>query len=169
MQTNERILAGLKEAILTEHTGTQFYETAAEKTSDKQGQEVFRMLAAEEALHQRWLKEQYQLVLSGKHPEPLVDTTSGAILDDSSPIFSKELKDRIGEAHWEMTALSVGLQLERATIERYRDLASEAGVPELEHFFLRLMHWEEGHARALEIQSKLLREAYWNAAGFAPF
>ena len=169
MKNNEQILAGLKDAILTEHTGNQFYETAAEKTTDKQGQEVFRMLAAEEALHQQWLKQQYAFISAGKHPEPLVDTTAGAVFDDESPVFSRELKDRIGEAHWEMTALSVGLQLELATIERYRGLASEAGVPELEHFFLRLMHWEEGHARALERQSKLLRDAYWAASGFAPF
>lgn len=169
MSANERILAGLKDAILTEHTGNQFYETAAEKTSDGQGREVFHMLAAEEALHQQWLKQQYAIVAAGKHPEPLVDTTAGAVFDDSSPVFSKELKDRIAEAHWEMTALSVGLELEKATIERYRGLAAEADVPELQHFFERLMRWEEGHARALERQSKLLREAYWNAAGFAPF
>ena len=169
MENRDKILAGLKDAILTEHTGNQFYETAAEKTSDTQGREVFHMLAAEEALHQQWLKQQYAIIAAGKHPEPLVDTTAGAVFDDDSPIFSKELRDRIAEAHWEMTALSVGLQLELATIERYRGLAADAGAPELQHFFERLMHWEEGHARALERQSKLLREAYWNAAGFAPF
>ena len=68
-----------------------------------------------------------------------------------------------------MTVLSVGLQLEHATIARYRGLAAAAEQPELKHFFERLMHWEEGHAAALERQSRLLRESYWNAAGFAPF
>ncbi len=165
----DRILAGLKDAILTEHSGNSFYTVAAQNTTDEKGKEMFLMLAAEEALHQQWLKQQYAIIAKGKHPEPLVDTTAGAIFDDDSPIFSKELKDRIAEAHWEMTALSVGLQLEHATIARYRDLAAAVDVPELEHFFERLMHWEEGHARALERQSQLLREAYWNQAGFAPF
>jgi len=168
-QTSERILAGLREAILTEHVGNNFYTVASEKTQDPKGKEVFLMLAAEEALHQKWLTEQYALLREGKHPEPLVSATSGAIFDDRNPIFSPELRSRIAEAHWEMTALSVGLQLEYNTITRYRELAAAAGVPELRHFFEKLMHWEEGHARALEQQSKLLRDAYWNEARFAPF
>ena len=168
-EIRDRIMAGLKEAILTEQTGNSFYTVASQNTSDPKGKEVFLMLAAEEALHQKRLKEQYARLHEGKNPEPMISTDSGAIFDDENPIFSKELKDRIGEAHWEMTALSVGLELERATISRYRDLAAEADVPELEHFFERLMKWEEGHAAALDRQSKLLRESYWSEARFAPF
>jgi rubrerythrin len=168
-ENRNRILAGLKDAILTEQTGNNFYTVASENTADEQGKEVFLMLAAEEALHQKWLTEQYGLLQQGKNPEPLISTDSGAILDDQNPIFSPELRQRIAEAHWEMTALSVGLQLEHATIARYRALAAESDSPELKHFFQKLMHWEEGHARALEQQSKLLREAYWSEANFAPF
>lgn len=168
-ETRDRIMAGLKEAILTEQTGSNFYTVASRNTADHQGKEVFLMLAAEEALHQKWLKEQYGLLQQGKNPQPMVSTDSGAILDDRNPIFSPELRHRIAEAHWEMTALSVGLQLEQSTIARYRDLAAASDSPELLHFFEKLMHWEEGHARALETQSRLLREAYWSEAHFAPF
>jgi len=169
MSTKEQLLASLKDAILTEHTGNHFYAAAAEKTTDSRGAEVFRMLAAEEALHQKYLKQQYELLHAGKNPEPLIDPTAGAIFDDENPVFSPELKSRIGEAHWEMTALSVGLQLEHSTIARYRDLAAGADSPELTHFFERLMKWEEGHADALEKQSRILREEYWNQGHFAPF
>lgn len=163
------ILAGLKEAILTEHTGSDFYSVASRHTTDPKGREVFLMLAAEEALHQRWLEQQYATIAAGRHPEPFISTADGAVFDDANPIFSDELRTRIGEAHWEMTALSVGLQLELATIARYRQLAAAAGIAELREFYEMLMRWEEGHARALERQSKLLREDYWNEAGFAPF
>jgi rubrerythrin len=168
-EDRDKILAGLKDAILTEQTGNNFYTVASQNTSDDQGKEVFLMLAAEEALHQKWLQEQYGLLQQGKDPQPLISTDSGAVLDDRNPIFSPELKHRIAEAHWEMTALSVGLELEHATIARYRDLAAASDSPELKHFFQKLMHWEEEHARALEQQSKLLREAYWSEAHFAPF
>ena len=165
----EKILAGLKDAILVEHTGNNFYTVAAKNTEDPKGKEVFLMLAAEEALHKDYLAQQYEVVRGGRTPEPIIPVHAGAELKGDSPIFSEKLLSRIADAHWEMTALSVGLQLEHGTIARYRELAAEARFPELKHFFEKLARWEEGHAAALDRQSKLLREAYWNAAGFAPF
>jgi bacterioferritin (cytochrome b1) len=95
---------------------------------------------------------------------PGVDRPAG-----DSPIFSPALKARIGEAHIEMTALSVGLQIELASVERYRRLADTADTAELKEFFAALAHWEEGHADALGRQSRNLLESYWNEARFAPF
>ncbi|MFO7676465.1 MAG: ferritin family protein [bacterium] len=168
MKTDLGIIAGIREAMLAEQAGNQFYSAAAGRTTDPRGSEVFLMLAVEEARHLDFLREQYRLLAAGRPPEPLISDT-GAELGGPSPIFSDELRSRIGEAHWEMTALSVGLQLEEASIARYRDLAARAASPELRQFFERLVRWEEGHAAALERQSRLLRDDYWNAAGFAPF
>jgi rubrerythrin len=165
----EKILAGLKDAILTEHTGSNFYTVAATNTGDAKGKEVFLMLAAEEALHIDYLKRQYGLLHEGKAPESLIPDGAGTVLTGDSPVFSEELLSRIGEAHWEMTALSVGLQLEQNTVTRYRQLAAETTSPELKRFFEELTRWEEGHAAALSKQSSYLREAYWSAAGFVPF
>lgn len=169
MKTDPSVLAGLKEAILTEHTGNNFYAIASQNTADPKGKEVFLTLAAEEALHEKYLKAQYARIADGRPADPLPGPDAAAPLDGDSPIYSPELLHRIGEAHWEMTALSVGLQLELNTIARYRELAAGAGLPELQQFYTRLMHWEEGHARALEKQSKILREAFWQESGFAPF
>ena len=169
MTTDSEILAGLRDAILTEHTGSSFYTIAAENTEDPKGREVFRMLAAEEDLHEQYLKKQYALIAEGRDPDPLVVSDTAALLEGDSPVFSTGLRDRIADAHREMTALSVGLQLELHTIARYRELAELAGRPGLREFYDKLRVWEEGHARALERQSRLLREAYWDAGGFAPF
>ncbi|MBM3314245.1 ferritin-like domain-containing protein [candidate division WOR-3 bacterium] len=79
--------------------------------------------------------------------QPSVDT-GGALFDGQSPVFSEELRSRIGKAHFEMTALSVGLELELATIRRYRELAAAAGAPELSRFYGRLGDREETHAAA---------------------
>lgn len=169
MTTDNRILNGLKEAILAEHAGGSFYALAAGNTADPKGKDVFRMLAAEEELHQQYLRQQYAHIAAGRPPDPGVITGSAGILDTDNPVFSAGLRDRIAGAHFEMTALSVGLELERNTIARYRELAGQAEGQALREFYDRLREWEEGHARALERQSKLLREAYWSAAGFAPF
>jgi rubrerythrin len=167
-QTKDQLLAGLKEAILTEQTGVQFYTVAAANTTDAQGREVFQQLARDEAEHQRWLRRQYGHLVEGTpwetwKPEP------HANLSGPSPIFSDGLRARIGEAHWEMTALSVGLALEEATVIRYRTLAQAADQPEVRQFFEELTKWEESHAEALRRQSNLLKESYWREARFAPF
>jgi rubrerythrin len=166
--TKDQLLAGLKEAILTEQTGVQFYTVAAGNTADAQGQEVFRQLARDEADHQQWLRRQYGHLVAGT-PWEEMKPESHADLSGPSPIFSDELRSRIGEAHWEMTALSVGLALEEATIIRYRKLAEVADRSEVRRFFEELVKWEESHAEALSRQSNLLKESYWREARFAPF
>ncbi len=162
------IVAGLKEAIMTEQTGVEFYSVASRNTSDLRGREVFEQLAREEAEHQHWLRREYQLLLENRPFEPLA-ARRFADLSGSSPIFSDELKSRIGQAHWEMTALSVGLALEHATISRYQGLARLATEPRARRFFEELAAWEETHAAALRRQHDLLVQSYWHEARFAPF
>ncbi len=167
--TDSGLLEGLRLAILNERAGADFYTMAARTTTDPRGREVFLILAAEEALHLRFLKEQYALVAAGKTPAPLISATHGAELGTESPIYSEELRERIGEAHFEMSALAVGLKLEHETIAHYRALAAGAAAPEARHFFEKLVAWEQGHASALSRQQAQLLESYWQAAGFAPF
>ena len=167
-QTKDRLLAGLKEAILTEQTGVQFYTVAAANTTDVKGREVFQQLAHDEAEHQQWLRRQYGHIVEGT-PWEEIKPVFHADLSGPSPIFSDDLRSRIGEAHWEMTALSVGLALEEATVTRYRDLARAAEQPDVRRFFEELARWEQSHAEALSRQSNLLKESYWHEARFAPF
>ncbi len=166
--TNEELLAGLKEAMLTEMAGIEFYTTAAEKTADVQGREVFALLADEERKHLDYLKHQYGNLMKNSRFEPLSET-SRINPEQASPIFSPELTSRLNTAHWEMTALAVGLALEQASIQRYRNLASATTTPEVQNFFTILARWEETHAAALQKQLSLLRESYWEDARFAPF
>lgn len=167
-QTTDQLLAGLREAILTEETGIQFYAAAAARTTDTRGREVFEQLARDETEHQQWLRRQYGHVVEGT-PWEEIRPVFHADLSGPSPIFSDQLRARIGEAHWEMTALSVGLTLEETTITRYRNLAKAAEQPDVRRFFEELAKWEESHAQALSRQFGLLKESYWHEARFAPF
>ncbi len=168
MSVNPQLLAGLKEAMIAERTGIEFYETAAEKTVDPQGKEVFLRLADEEKKHLEYLRRQFESVFNNGSFEPLYER-SGIDITAASPIFSEGLKGRLKSAHWEMSALSVGLALEQASISRYQELAKKADMPEAKEFFLALVHWEETHLTALQKQFNYLREFYWQQAGFAPF
>lgn len=154
--------------MLAEITGSEFYATAAEKTQDLQGKQVFLLLADEERKHLEYLKRQFGHLLKNGAFQPLHETSR---LDPNreNPIFSSELRARLNTAHWEITALSVGIALEQASIERYRQLAESAPDPVSREFFNNLRRWEETHAAALSKQFNLLRESYWEQARFAPF
>ena len=68
-----------------------------------------------------------------------------------------------------MTALSVGMQLERAAVAFYTAEAEAVGDPVLQGFYRRLARWEQGHLDALRSQAEALQEEYWNRGGFSPF
>lgn len=166
---DERIIAGLEQAMRTETDGHHFYLMAARATSDDKGQEIFELLAKEELDHLRFLGHQKKsLVESG-----VVDTQAQlgpqADLSGPNPIFSERLRDRAGEAHFEMSALSIGIQLEINSEKYYRSQAEQAPDADVKAFFDRLAHWEAGHYQALLRQQEGLKEDYWAAGGFSPF
>ncbi len=167
-QTKTKMLEGLKEAMLAERSGIEFFNLAALQTTDPQGREVFQNLAHEEGEHLVWLRKQYGHILKDEPLEkvPLIPV---ADLNGDHPIFSKDLRKRLKEAHFEMTALSVGQQLEQNAIDRYRRLADEVGPGELREFYLQLMVWEQSHAGAFAKQSMEFREDYWSQNNFSPF
>lgn len=159
----------LFEAIRAEGDGQRFYQMAARSTEDVKAREVFARLAEEERGHQEFLKAQYRSILDTGGPDPAVRLGRPADLSDASPIFSPALRDRIAEAHIEMSALSIGIQLELSSINHYRGAAEQADDEMIRGFFTELVEWESGHYHALLRQQESLKEAYWSAAGFAPF
>ena len=164
----KEMLAGLRAAMQAERTGEQFYRAAAERTLDPLGREVFAHLAEEEAEHFRFLKAHYQAI--GETGQ-LADVAlgKGAQLGDESPIFSPGFRQRIREAHFEMSALAIAVQLELNGIRHYQEQARAAKAPAARKFFEDLAHWESGHYDALLRQQKLLEEEYWREQGFEPF
>ena len=163
------MLEGLKQAIAAEGDGHHFYLMAAASTQDAQGKEIFQRLAAEELDHIRFLRGQYRALLETGRPDPSMRLGPRADLSGASPIFSPALRDRIAEAHFEMTALSVGAQLELAAVTFYRAQATAATDPTVRAFYEELVEWEQGHYQALLLQQDALKEDYWAAGGFSPF
>lgn len=162
-------IQGLKAAIQAELEGHHFYRMAAQATSDIQGKEVFLQLAGEEMDHAEFLRKQLYAVQESGRADPLVILGKPTLLEGGSPIFSEKLRGRINEAHFEMTALSVGMQLEETAVHHYRKMAEISTDDTMKAFFLGLADWERGHLEALARQQKSLLEDYWHAAGFEPF
>jgi rubrerythrin len=171
MEKKEHLLRIVQEAIRVENDGYQFYRLAEEKTKDAKGKEVFASLAQDETNHMRILKSLYQSVKEKEefHFDEMKDIKHLLEGTSASPIFSKEFKNRLNQAHFEMTALSIGILLEKNSIDFYKKSAQESKNKEVKMLFNYLAEWEGEHLRALVNQQKLLQQDYWTEARFYPF
>ena len=170
MNDKKRTLAeALKKAIMAERYGHSFYLMAAESTEDPKGKEVFRMLARDEAHHMHFLGTHYDAILKTGELSQSAKLESRTDLSGMSPIFSDDLGARIKDANFEMTSLSIGIQLELDAMNFYQAQSEATDYPEAKKFFNELADWESGHYQALLRQYEELKDGYWSASGFAPF
>jgi len=166
---SKMLVDGLMQAIKAERDGYSFYMMAAKGSDDPKGQEVFETLAHEEMEHMHFLRQQYESILKTGKPNLAIKLGNKTSLSDMSPIFSDKIKSRIKDAHIEMSALSIGIQLELDAINFYKSQANAVDDPDIREFYSELAEWERGHYHALLKQQEELKEDYWSAGGFSPF
>jgi len=167
--STQRITNGLRQAMQAEHEGHHFYRMAAETTQDPKGRDVFGQLAGEEMEHFHFLQRQLESVTQTGQIDPAVQLGAPRNLAGPHPIFTPEIRQRIGLAHYEMTALSIAIQLELSAVNFYAGEAQAASLPGVKAFYEKLTAWERGHLSALQRQADELKEDYWTQAHFAPF
>ena len=160
---------GLLKAIQAERDGQSFYAMAANSSQDPKAKEVFAQLADEELDHMNFLTRHYESVLKTGKPDASAQLGRRADLSGAWPIFSEGIKTRIKDAHFEMSALSIGIQLELDAQKFYRAQANAAGDPIAKQFYAELADWESGHYQALLTQQEELKQDYWAESGFAAF
>ncbi len=166
---SQKLTEGIHQAIKAEVDGYHFYMMAARSTEDEQGRSVLQSLAQDELEHVRFLKAQHAALLATGQPDESVKLGARAELKGSSPIFSSALLARAGEAHFEMSALSIGVQLELGAVQFYDAQAKAATDPKVRAFFEELADWERGHYQALLRQQETMKDDYWAGGGFTPF
>ena len=159
----------LTAAIKAEHEGHYFYLMAARTTTDTRGREVFERLAADELLHMEYLQRQYQAIQQTGALDASLELAPAPAPATQTAIFSDDLKARLGEAHFEMTALSVGIQLELSAQQFYLEHAGAAREDTAKAFFTELAAWESSHYEVLLAQQDSLREQFWTENRFVPF
>jgi rubrerythrin len=163
----------LADALLTamkaERDGNSFYMMAANSTGDPKGRMIFETLAKEELDHLQFLKEHYDSLISTGALSSTAKLHSRLDLAGPSPFFSEGFRARIKEAHYEMSALAIGAQLEHDAMAFYRAQSEGTSEPTAKAFFAELAAWETGHYQALLRQQDELKDDYWSEAGFAPY
>ena len=167
--TIKRVTEGLNKAIRAENEGHHFYKMAAMSTQDPKGKEVFQYLAEEEMEHFKFLKSQYRALIETGKGDATLKLGTRKEFSGNHPIFSEGIKNRIKSAHYEMTALSIGMQLELSAVNFYQGEADNAPDDVVKAFYKELATWEKGHLTMLQRQADSLRDDYWNEAGFSPF
>jgi rubrerythrin len=166
-QTKE-ILEGLRTAMEAEITGYEFYKNAASSTEDPKGKETFIRMAEEELGHFKYLRHQYQSVLEKGDYDFTKKLIKNSLKHADSPIFSEEIKKRIKDSHFEVSALTIGMKLELDAIKFYQSCAKKAKNDEARHFFEEIAEWEKDHYKAFEQELEMLKEEYFQANQFVP-
>jgi len=164
----EEILAGLRTAIEAELTGHEFYKNAAKSTDDPMGKETFSRMAEEEMGHFTYLRRQYQAVLEKGKYDFSKNMEKKKSLHAENPIFSEEIKNRIKDCHFEVSALTIGMKLELDAMTFYRECAQKSTDDEAKQFFTELAEWEQDHYRAFQKQLDMLKQEYFEANNFVP-
>lgn len=165
----ESLLAALKTALEAEMTGHQFYLHAAETTHDPRGKETFSRMAREELEHFHALKNQYAAVMDNGQFDKSRVLLEVPDPDTTSAIFSPRFRERVGQQHFEMSALSVGMQLELNAIKHYQHCADASEDEDVKAFFAGLVEWEQGHYDDFAAELEELREQYWQDNDFLPY
>ncbi|MEQ8175197.1 MAG: ferritin family protein [Syntrophomonadaceae bacterium] len=150
----------LKTAILNEQEGYQFYLMAAEKADNPDVKAVFSGLAAEEAEHERWLRNMYNELLNQ-------ETARGDVEEQpfSPHIFTPDkLRNNGGLVVW---ALHIGIMMEKASMDFYRLAALETSIESLQVLLTKLANWEQGHLDFLEKAYDWARDDWWDKQGFS--
>ena len=162
------LLTSLRQAMLAERDGVQFYSMAAKQAEDRGAVTLFEQLANEEMSHFNALQKAYQSILDTGTWDPNMAWDTPWDPGKAGHIFSDDFARRIQGRHLEMAALSIGILLEKQSFEFYTQQAEIAEDATVKAFFRELALWEEGHYKMLLKEDEAFKEEYWSENRFAP-
>ena len=167
MDSQDKRIEPIKQAIMLEMHGLRFYNVAAEKCTSKGAKEIFEDLAQDEVRHKAELERVYKSILKDgtwTQPEP----QEGAGLEFKSPVIDQSMKENIDGAWFDSAALNIGVMLEKRAMDYYREQQKASDDPEIQALFAWLADWERGHLDRLMALERAMREEIWHEAGFWP-
>lgn len=167
MDTN-KTLDILKMAILMEKRGFTFYTNVSEQTKDPEISKVFKVMAAEESVHIKFLSEQF-LSFEKSKEFTCLNLHNQAQDGIANMILSDEIKNKIDAAGYEAAAISAAIDMEKKAIEIYSSQAEVSADPNEKKLFNWLSDWEKSHLKILNDLDNELKEKIWYDNQFWPF
>lgn len=161
----ERELSLIKQAILNEIEGYEFYKMAAGQTKQAESKNALLALADEEFKHSTYLKE-----LFNKMKKSGDDFKLAFLNDIPSPGIYRfsEIKNN-ANLSLAVTIFSIGMEMEKASIKFYEKAYEDTDHPEAKKLYEVLIAWEKTHLEQFEEEYNRHREEWWSEQSFAPF
>lgn len=163
MDTNAAVTA-LQQALELERSGHRFYTEAAERTQEPKGSEMFRSLAADEAMHQQVIERQID-ALSANEGWALPAGIKDVEVDLAAPLFPKgkvDLEKVIQPDASDLDALLFALKIENDSFDLYTEQAKAAQDPTAKRLYEYLVDAERTHFNLLMLNyESLASNAGW--------
>lgn len=154
----------IKQAIISEIEGYEFYKLAASKTRDPFVKETYLSLAEEERQHVEWLQGLGKSLEDEDFKFELMDIEA----PPSPEFFKWENLDR-EDPKTTLSVFGIALQLEKTSMEFYRNAAEAVEHPQMVELFNILAAWEKGHYLMFDKEYQKLMNDWWHDQGYAPF
>lgn len=155
----------IKQAIINEIEGYEFYKMAANQMEHLDSKEAFSTLSEEELKHTEYLKKLFESVKD----EATDDFDLAFVADPPSPDiykWKKVDKHGIGVA---MSVFGVGMQMEKDAITFYEKARDNTAIKNAEKLYEILIQWEKVHLDQFTKQYEIYKEEWWLEQGFSPF
>ena len=154
----------IKQAIIHEVEGYEFYRLAAEQAKTEDSRKAFSELAKEELKHADYLKKLFDKIQEGEE-----DFTLAFLVDPPSPnIFNWEKVD--GKyTSMAMSVFGIAIQLEKESIDFYKKAMEKSKIEEARKLYQLLIQWEKVHLDQFSKQYEMYKEEWWSVQEYAPF
>lgn len=155
----------IKQAIINEIEGYEFYKMAAEKANTMETKSAFEELAKEELKHSEYLQDLFNNIKDNEGD----DFKLAFLVNPPSPkIFNWGKIDR-DSASLAVSVFGIGVQMEKESVEFYKNAKEKTQYEEAKKLYDILIGWERTHLEQFEEQYQLYQDEWWNKQGFAPF
>lgn len=151
----------IKQAILNEVEGYQFYKLYSEKVTSPEVSKTFLEIAEEELQHIEYLKK----LMSNNREETLLM----AQMEVPAPGIFKFSTLTPAELSLALAAFSIATKMEDDSQKFYGKAAAEAATEEEKALFTKLQKWETQHRDSFDAKYQELKDDWWADNAFAPF
>ena len=163
---NKKEIQLLKQAIINEVEGAEFYKLASEKEGISEDvKNEFLYLSKEEIKHIEWLKILFEKIKNDKE-----DEFNLAMIDPlpSPKIFNWDKLDR-KSANIAVAVFGIAIQTEKAAVEFYENAAKSTDIEKARELYNVLAKWERTHVETFSKEYESLLEEWWAEQEFSPF
>ncbi|PID26963.1 MAG: hypothetical protein CR982_07900 [Candidatus Cloacimonadota bacterium] len=163
-----KTLITLKQGILLEKRGMEFFRTIACQVKDPKVKEFFNEMAEEEVVHLKFLTDLYNsLSKTGEFDSSVLERAKTTEIADH--VLDEDMIGKIEAASFESAAIDAAINFEKKAIELYSKRAAECEDEKEKEFYTYLANWEGDHLKDLEDISEELKNKVWNDNSFWAF